>query len=170
MDVVIRPEQHADVPAIRALNLLAFPEAAEANLVDELRAHGKAMLSLVAVQNDRIVGHILFSPVTVDSNEGPIRVLGLAPMAVLPDVQRQGIGSLLVATGLAQCRDAGVGCVIVLGHATYYPRFGFKTARRFGISCEYDVPDEYFMVVELAEGSLNGISGMARYQSEFANV
>ncbi len=169
-NVVIRPEQPKDFAAVRDLNLAAFPNPAEANLVDELRANSKAALSLVAVQDNRIVGHILFSPVTVESNDGEHPVLGLAPMAVLPELQRQGVGSLLVTAGLAHCKRTGVGSVIVLGHSDYYPRFGFEKASHFGVRCEYDVPDEYFMLVELIEGAGGRISGMVRYQPEFANV
>ena len=167
---MIRPEQPKDFAAVRDLNLAAFPNPAEANLVDELRANSKAALSLVAVQDNRIVGHILFSPVTVESNDGEHPVLGLAPMAVLPELQRQGVGSLLVTAGLAHCKRTGVGSVIVLGHSDYYPRFGFEKASHFGVRCEYDVPDEYFMLVELIEGAGDRISGMVRYQPEFANV
>ena len=169
-DVVVRPEQPEDLAAVRGLNLTAFPNAAEANLIDALRTNGKASLSLVALQKNRIVGHILFSPVTIDSNDGERPVWGLAPMAVLPEYQRQGIGSLLVKTALAHCKKAGVGSIVVLGHADYYPRFGFEKASQFGVSCEYDVPDEYFMLVELIEGAGECLSGVVRYQAEFANV
>jgi putative acetyltransferase len=170
MNVAIRLEQPMDLVAIRDVNLAAFPEAAEANLVDELRANGKATLSLVAVQDDRIVGHILFSPMTIESSDGQCPLLGLGPMAVLPDSQGQGIGSLLVTTGLDHCRRIDVGCVVVLGHPDYYPRFGFRPASQFGIGCEYDVPAQYFMVAELADGALSRISGTARYQPAFAGV
>lgn len=168
--VMVRPEQTKDFDAVRELNLAAFPNAAEANLVDALRANGKATLSLVAVQDERIVGHILFSPVTLESNDGEDSVLGLAPMAVLPELQRQGVGSLLVTTGLAHCKQFGVGSVVVLGHSDYYPLFGFEKASQFGVRCEYDVSDEYFMLLELMEGAGKRISGLARYQPEFANV
>ena len=170
MDVMIRPEEPLDLRAIRGVNLAAFPNAGEANLVDKVRANGKATLSLVAVQDDRIVGHILFSPVTIESNRGQHLLLGLAPMAVLPYLQRQGIGSQLVEEGLVHSRRVGAGCVVVLGHSDYYPRFGFKTASQVGISCLYDVPDERFMVVQLVDGALSDISGLVRYQPEFASV
>ncbi|MCO4764345.1 MAG: N-acetyltransferase [Myxococcales bacterium] len=169
-NVVVRKEQPFDVGAVRSVNLAAFPGEAEANLVDELRANGKATLSLVAVQDERVIGHILFSAVTLDSHTGQNPVLGLAPMAVLPALHRQGVGSLLVTAGLDHCKRAGVGAVVVLGHADYYPRFGFRSASAFGVSCEYDVPDENFMLVELAEGAASDISGVARYQPEFANA
>ena len=170
MNVAIRLEQPTDLVAIRDVNLAAFPEAAEANLVDELRANGKASLSLVAVQNDRIVGHILFSPVTIGSSNEQRPLLALGPMAVLPDCQGQGIGSLLVTTALEHCKRSDVGCVVVLGHPNFYPRFGFRTASQFGIGCEYDVAAKYFMVAEVAQGSLSCISGVARYQPEFAGI
>ena len=170
MTVAIRLEEAIDLAAIRDVNLTAFPEPAEANLVDALRANGKATLSLVAAQDEKIIGHILFSPMTMESNEGQCQVLALGPMAVLPDAQGQGVGSMLVRAGLDRCKRAGVGCVLVLGHPTFYPRFGFKPASPFGIRCEYRVAPEYFMVVELAEGALSAISGIARYAPEFAGV
>ena len=170
IDVAIRLEQPVDLPAIRTVNLAAFAKAAEANLVDVLRANGKATLSLVAVQDNQVVGHILFSPATMDSNDAHCRVLALGPMAVLPGRQGQGIGSLLVRAGLDHCKQAGVGCIVVLGHPTFYPRFGFKTASQFGIGCEYDVPAKYFMVAEFTDGALSSISGIARYEPEFAGV
>ena len=170
MNVSIRPEQANDLEAIRSVNLAAFPGDSEAKLVDALRAAGKATVSLVAEQNARVIGHILFSPVTIASHAGPHPILGLAPMAVLPAVQRRGVGSLLVTTGLAYCRQANVGVVVVVGHADYYPRFGFQPASRFGVSCEYEVPDDSFMLLELARGASDGLSGLARYQPEFAEL
>ena len=168
--VLVRPERPADLAAIRSVNHAAFPEPAEADAVDALRANGKATVSLVAVQADRVVGHILFSPVTIGSGGHPYPALGLGPMAVLPDVQRAGIGSRLVTEGLVHCSQAGVGCVVVLGHPTYYPRFGFVPASRFGIGCEYRVPDEVFMAIELAPGALTEVSGICRYAPEIADV
>ena len=124
-------------------------------------------MSLVAVRDDLIVGHILFTPVTIESEGRELAALGLAPMAVLPEQQRQGIGSLLVNVGLNRCRKEGLACVVVLGHPEYYPRFGFVPASHYGIKCEYDVPDEVFMAIELEDGALDGRSGTARYQPEF---
>ena len=170
MDVTLRLEQPADLEAIRDVNLAAFPKAAEAKLVDELRANGKATLSLVAIREDRIIGHILFSPVTMTSNDGECRVLSLGPLAVLPELQGLGVGSRLVTAGLDHCRHSGISSVVVLGHPDYYPRFGFRTASQFGIQCEYDVAAKYFMVIELAENALTRISGIARYEPEFAGV
>ena len=146
--------------------------------MDALRARGQATLSLVAVEGHRVVGHILFSPVTIESvgesggesGGEPVAALGLGPMAVLPTRQRQGIGSLLVRTGLAACRDAGHGCVVVLGHPEYYPRFGFTRASRHGVTWEHPAPDEAFMLLELREGALGGRGGIVRYQPEFGGV
>src|SRR5688572_26858636 len=124
--VVVRQEEPDDRMAIRHIHEQAFGRPAEAYLVDALRARGQALLSLVAVQDDRVVGHILFSPVTIESADGAFPAVGLGPMAVLPALQCQGIGTLLVTMGLAECRAAGHVCVVVLGHQTYYPRFGFR--------------------------------------------
>ena len=166
----IRPEQREDIPAIRRVNERAFPSALEADLVDRLREHGKVTLSLVAVSEAQVVGHILFSPILIESAGESFAAVGLAPMAVLPEWQNQGVGSLLVQAGLDQCRRNDYSAVVVLGHPNYYPRFGFVPASRFGIRSEYDVPDEVFMAIELKAGALNGHSGLARYQPEFNDV
>src|SRR2546425_12418748 len=142
----IRPEQPADIPGIRAVNLAAFGTRAEADLVDALRDQTTPLVSLVAEDAGAIVGHILFSPVTLDAHP-EIQLMGLAPMAVTPAWQGRGIGSALVRDGLDACKRVGASAVVVLGHATYYPRFGFTPASRFGISCQYEVADEVFMAV-----------------------
>ena len=167
---LVRRETPEDLAAIRRVNELAFEQAAEADLVDALRARGKVTISLVAVENDRVVGHILFSPVTIESGDEVFPALGLGPMAVLPELQRRGIGSMLVSHGLDECRSAGHTSVVVVGHADYYPRFGFVPASRFGLKCEYDVPDNVFMAIELRVGALSGQGGLVKYQSEFNEV
>jgi putative acetyltransferase len=167
--VHIRPERPADIPGIRAVNLAAFETSTEADLVDALRNQAKPIVSLVAEDRETIVGHIVFSPVTL-TRHPELRIIGLAPMAVLPARQRQGIGSALVHEGLKECRRLGFGAVIVLGHAEYYPRFGFTPASEFGISCEYDVPDDVFMALELDKDILRGRSGRIRYHAAFASV
>ena len=168
--MTIRPEKPEDVPAIRDVIEQAFGRAAEADLVDALRRNGKAALSLVAEDEGRIVGHIFFSPVTVETGEKELAGVGLAPLAVLPDFQNRGAGSSLVKNGLERCREAGHPFAIVLGHSHYYPRFGFEPASRFGIRSEYDVADENFMAVELQDGALQNQAGLAKYQPEFNEV
>jgi putative acetyltransferase len=166
----IRGEQPEDITAIHEVHELAFGRPDEADLVDAVRARGKASLSLVAVEDSRVVGHILFSPVAIDSGDRTFPAVGLAPMAVLPGRQRHGIGGRLVKAGLVECRNAGYDCVVVLGHPTYYPRFGFVPGSRYGIKSEYEVPDEAFMILAWSERVLNGRSGVAKYQPEFSTV
>lgn len=168
--IIIRPEQPEDIAAIRRVNERAFDGQVEANLVDLLRQRGKVTLSLVAVHEGQVVGHILFSPVVIEAAEQPVAAVGLAPMAVLPEWQNQGVGSRLVRAGLDECRRLGHQAVIVLGHANYYPRFGFLPASRYHIRSEYDVPDEVFMAMELQPGALAGCAGTARYQPAFNEV
>ncbi|MFN2444400.1 MAG: GNAT family N-acetyltransferase [Vicinamibacterales bacterium] len=165
----IRPERPADIPGIRTVSLTAFETSAEADLVDALREQADPIISLIAEDSGAIVGHILLSPVTLTAHP-ELRIVGLAPMAVVPARQRQGIGSALIHEGLERCRRLGFGAVIVLGHAEYYPRFGFTAASRFGLRCEYDVPEDVFMVLELDEGILKGKSGTIHYHPAFANV
>lgn len=168
--MAIREERPADGPAVRHVVEAAFGRPAEADLVEKLRANGKVTLALVAEEHGQIVGHILFSPVTIEANAELIQVAGLAPLAVLPESQRSGVGSLLVRAGLAQCQAAGFDAAIVLGHPEYYPRFGFVPASRFGLHSEYAVRDEVFMALELRPGTLSGCSGLAKYQAEFNEV
>ena len=123
-------------------------------------------MSLVAEQDGLLVGHILFSPVTLDSNTSLI-LMGLAPMAVHPDYQGRGIGKALIEAGLKQCEEMQVGAVVVLGHPEYYPKFGFVPSTHFQIRCEYDVPSEAFMLKELQAEYLNGRHGTIRYHEEF---
>jgi putative acetyltransferase len=171
-DITIRKETPADVPAIFELNVRAFGQPAEAMLVDTLRQDGDFIpaLSLVAVDEGRIVGHILSPPITIASPEGRVPALALAPIAVLPELRRRGIGSLLVREGLAACRRHGHRIVVVVGHPAYYPRFGFTPARVRGIEAPFPVPDEAFMVIALVEGSLEGIHGTVRYPPAFDAV
>jgi putative acetyltransferase len=125
--------------------------------------------SFVALPSDRIVGHILFSPVVVEGKcSSNLSILGLAPVAVLPEYQRQGIGTLLIQQGLEECRRSGFHAVVVLGHPDFYSRFGFIPASRKSLKCEYDVPEEAFMVLELESGALEDCSGTVKYRSEFS--
>ncbi|MEG5171367.1 N-acetyltransferase [Microcoleus sp. B3-D7] len=164
----IRTENPEDVEAVRNINIAAFGRENEANLVDRLRGIASTF-SFVAVQSDRVVGHIFFSPVVVEGKcSRNLSILGLAPVAVLPNYQRQGIGTLLIQHGLEECRRSGFQAVVVLGHPDFYPRFGFIPASRKSLGCEYDVPDEAFMVLELESGALEDCSGTVKYRSEFS--
>jgi putative acetyltransferase len=123
---------------------------------------------LVAIQADQIVGHLLFSPVSIEGDGKTMQGMGLAPMAVLPEYQRRGIGSLLVQEGLEILTNRSCPFVIVLGHQEYYPRFGFERASLYGIRSQWEgVPDEAFMIRILDQGAMIGASGMARYLREF---
>ena len=161
--ITVRDEQPADLAAIRAVNDAAFDQPLEGRIVDALRAHGAARLSLVAEVDGRVVGHILFSPVASAGAEG----LGLGPMAVAPEQQRRGVGGALIEAALARLRDAGCPFVVVLGHHEYYTRFGFVPASRHGLRCEWDVPDEAFMVHVLDPGATATATGLVRYRPEF---
>ena len=165
--LTIRRETPKDIDSIRYVNEQAFGQKEEAEIIDKLRKRDVVTLSLVAVQADQIVGHILFSPVSVESEYSSFEAITLAPMAVLPEYQRKGIGSQLVRVGLEECRRLGHEIVVVLGHPDYYPRFGFVPASTYGIKCKYDVPDEVFMALELRQGALSGRSGVVKYQPEF---
>lgn len=169
--LIVRAEAPADYAAVREVNERAFGRAEEADLVDAIRRNGRARVSLVAERGGRVVGHILFSPVTIGPAARAVSAVGLAPMAVLPEFQKQGVGSGLVRRGLEECRALGVEAVVVIGHAEFYPRFGFAPAKGRGLACEYDVPEEVFMVAELREGALEGArGGTVRYGPEFAGL
>lgn len=168
--VIIRHEKSEDVSTIHHVIAQAFGQSDEADLVDALRRNGHVTLSLVAESDGQIVGHILFSLVRVESEAGECIGVGLAPLAVLPEFQNRRIGSLLAEHGLKQCQAAGHPFAVVLGHPNYYPRFGFSKASRFGIKCEFDVSDEYFMAIELHEGALQNQAGIARFQPEFKDI
>lgn len=167
--MLIRAERADDQAAIYSINASAFETSAEADLVDTLRGQAEPFISLVAEDAGAAVGHIMFTPVSLSTNV-ELKVMGLAPMAVLPEHQRRGIGSALVRAGLDRCREMGFNAVVVLGHPEYYPRFGFVPAARFSLRCEYDVPDDVFMAVELEPETLNGPPALVKYHSAFGNV
>ncbi|WP_341917182.1 N-acetyltransferase [Polaromonas sp. YR568] len=167
--MIVRAEESQDQQAVRSVNLAAFETAAESNLVDALRQQARPLVSLVAQDGEEVVGHIMFSPVSLEGH-AELSLMGLAPMAVLPAHQRKGVGSALVRAGLKRCRALGVGAVVVLGHPSYYPRFGFQPSVRFGIVSEYDAPPEAFMVLELQPGYLGGASGTVKFHAAFQDA
>ena len=168
--IIIRPEKKEDIKKIRQLNDKAFGQTNEGSLVDALRKDNALLVSLVAEKDQRIVGHIAFSPVDVVTANLGSKVLGLGPMAVLPEYQRSGIGSKLMESGLEECKNAGWNAVVVLGHPDFYPRFGFVPSIDFKIKCCYDVPDDVFMAVELEENALDKVKGTAQYHPAFEIV
>ncbi len=168
--VIIRPESEEDYEVVRRINELAFGRPSEAALVDALRTAAPSCLSLVAEREGHIIGHIFFSPVEIEPDTPSLSVMGLGPMAVLPEYQSQGIGSQLVERGLEECKRLNYDVVVVIGHPKFYPRFGFRQAGQRGLDCEYDVPDEVFMVAELRPGALAGRQGLVKYHPEFSRV
>jgi len=168
--IQIRQERPGDELAIHHVNEQAFDSPAEADLVDALRERGAFVLSMVALEDDTIVAHILFTEAITDDPDVTFKAIGLAPMAVLPEYQRKTVGSQLLKAALDKCRQSGYDAVIVLGHPEYYPRFGFTSAKPRGIQCEFDVPDDAFMVLELRENALDGWTGIIKYQPEFNDV
>jgi len=167
--MIIRSEKTEDIDRIREINISSFGEESEANLVAALRKSGIPLISLVAEENNNVIGHILFSPVTIDDCTS-ISIAGLAPMSVLPQFQRKGIGSILAKEGLHQCKQAGYSAVVVLGHPEYYPRFGFIPSVIYGIRSEYDVPENVFMIMELTEDSLKDCHGKVKYHEVFMQL
>lgn len=171
MQIRVRAEQAQDAEGVYAVNAAAFERPDEALLVGRLHAAGAVTMSLVAEADGRIAGHGLFSPmVIVDEAGREHAAVGLGPVAVLPERQRQGIGVALIREGLRRCAAEGHAAVFVLGHPAYYPRFGFRPAVEFGLRCAYEVPEEAFMALELRPGALAGVSGRVFYHPEFDRV
>lgn len=168
--VLIRKEEPDDIDAVRRVNEIAFEGPLEAGIVDKLRGRCEDIISLVAEEGGGVVGHILFSLIKLESGGEEHLGMGLAPMAVLPGHQRKGIGSELVRAGLAELRERDCPFVIVLGHPEYYPRFGFEPASGHGVKCEWEVPDEAFMILVLDEARLPEAGGTARYRPEFSDA
>ncbi len=166
--ISIRPEKDEDLEAVYLVNEKAFGRSDEARLVDRLRATTQWVLSLVAEFEDRIVGHVLFTRVAIHGTIGETHEgAGLGPVAVLPDHQGRGIGGALIHRGISQVTDMGMPFVVVLGHSEYYPRFGFEVSTKYGIRCQWDVPEPAFMVMPLQPGGLENRQGIVYYASEF---
>lgn len=168
----VRPERADDFDAIDGVHERAFGQPGEAALVRALRREASPYVGLVAEsaapgERGLVVGHVAFSPVSIESG-GPA-ALGLGPLAVEPSHQRGGIGSALTRAGLARCAELAR-IVVVLGHAAYYPRFGFRPASPLGLRYRSDAFDPSFFVLELAPGALAGVSGRVRYHAAFERL
>jgi putative acetyltransferase len=165
--ISVRPEAPSDIAAIHGVEALAFGRPNEADLVDALRANGKSTLSLVAVDDatGRIVGHILFSPMTADPPV--IRAIGLGPVAVHPEVQNNGIGGDLIRAGIAEVRRLGWDAIFLLGHVDYYPRFGFQHAAGMNVTAEPGVNMAHFFFMEMWEGAVGSVPLSVKFQPEF---
>ena len=164
--IEIRAERRGEYQEIRQVIVAAFGGDTEANVVELLRDRNKAPVALVAASDNKTVGHIMFSPVTITPAPKTFRAVGLAPLSVSPEFQQQGIGSTLAHEGLKKCVAAGFEVVVVLGSHHYYPRFGFSRASCYGLGNEYGA-DEHFMATELKQGALDKVSGTVRYSPEF---
>ncbi len=167
--IAIRNERRGDEAQIYQVNLRAFGRMEEAELVNVLRDPYPQRVSLVAELDKRIVGHVLFTPATIDDGERQVVGATLAPLAVLPEYQKTGIGSALMKAGLDAMRGAGEPFVVLVGHPAYYPRFGFERASKYGLVCEYgQVPDDAFMIIVLDRQKMEGVKGTVRFPPEFA--
>lgn len=165
----VRAENEEDHEEVRKLNESAFGTSTEADLIAKLREDARPFISLVADKGGSIIGHVMFSPATLGGHP-ELNLMALAPMAVAPKEQGQGVGSALVRAGLAECRKRGIGAVALIGHPEYYPRFGFLPGAQYGIASEFDAPPEAFMVIELQPNYLRNASGTLRFHDAFNDV
>ena len=167
--ITLRKETANDIPEIVMVNDRAFERKAEGKLVDTLRESDLYIpeLSIVAEVDGQVIGHILLYPVNIHNEEKVHQSLTLAPMSVLPEYQKKSIGKLLVVYALQVAKDLGHGSVIVLGHPSYYPKFGFDNASKWNIKSPFPAPDGAFMAIELQPGSLDGVSGTVTFPPAF---
>lgn len=161
----IRPQNRAgDLDAIRKLNAAAFAEHGGTEAFDVFREEREDILSLVAVEDNELIGHVLFSPVTLATPAGVAAGMGLGQLAVRPDRQNRGIGTRLSEAGIEQLRETGCPFIIVIGHAAYYPRLGFERGKLHDIRCQWPgIPDETFMVLILDQQRRDSLSGVASF-------
>ncbi len=171
MNITIRKEEERDFKKVYEVNRLAFQQENESKLIDKIRNGENFVpdLSLVAKIDDEIVGHILFSRIKI-VGDSIFESLALAPVAVIPEFQKQGIGAELIKKGIEKAKELGFDSIIVLGHKEYYPKFGFKRASNWSIECPFEVPDEAFMAIELTEKAFEDKAGTVRYPDEFMEV
>ena len=169
-DLIIRTERADDYEAVFKINSQVFDTDGEAKLVNSLRSANIDLISLVAELSGKVVGHILFSPVSIEGASSALKVFGLGPMAISPNVQKKGIGSKLIQTGLEQCRKKSVDAVFVLGYPEFYTKCGLQLARPLGFFFQDQKFDPYFMVVELTLDCLKDSSGEILYHPLFGEM
>lgn len=174
MEINIREELEKDYEVVERLTEEAFKSAEHSDgtehlLVNRLRKSDGFIkeLSLVAEDNRKVIAHLMLTKAKINNGDMSVETLALAPVSVIPEYQGKGIGSKLINVALESARRLGYKSVIVLGHDKYYPKFGFVPASKYGIKAPFDVPDEAFMVKELNDGSLIGVSGIVEYAKEF---
>lgn len=174
MEIDIRQESARDHAAVYDLVKSAFePEEGhdpdEPRLVERLRGSQAFIpeLSLVAEYNQRIVGHIMLTRIKILNKEKAVDSLALAPVSVLPEFQGNGIGGKLILQAHEIAKSLGHGSIVLLGHETYYPRFGYQQAKAFDIQIPIDAPDENCMAIELIKGSLEHVRGVVEYPEAF---
>ncbi|UII31941.1 N-acetyltransferase [Fulvivirga ulvae] len=174
MTVNIRQEKESDYTAVFDLIEEAFrtepmSDHAEHFLVERLRKSQAFIpeLSIVAEMDKRVIGHILLTRVTIENEMDKFDSLALAPVSVLPQYQKQGIGGMLIRYAHGKARELGYGSVVLLGHEKYYPKFGYRPAESFGIQLPFDAPGENCMIIELMINSLDGVKGIVEYPEEF---
>ncbi len=163
--MILREEIARDRDSIRRVHEAAFSGADEARLVDELREEGAFLCSMVAEIDGAVAGHILFTRMWIDCEGGAIPAVALAPMSVVPEYQRRGIGGQLIRAGLGRLRNLRERIVLVLGHEHYYPRFGFSAEKARNIASPF--PPEAFMALELAPGAIDDVVGRVSYARAF---
>nr|QNO42528.1 hypothetical protein MMHALIEK_00003 [Methanosarcinales archaeon ANME-2c ERB4] len=168
MNTTIRKEEEKDHKQIYEVNKLAFQQENESKLIEKIRKSENFILelSIVAEIDNRIVGHILFSKIKI-IGDSDYESLALAPMAVIPEFQKRGIGSELIKKGIDKAKELGFDSIIVLGHKEYYPKFGFQRASKWDMKCPFEVPDGVFMAIELTEKAFEGKAGTVKYPDEF---
>ena len=166
----IRPERPGDEDAKAEDTRRAFEGEEETGIIEAVRGSGYFIpeLSLVAEQDGKIIGHVMFSIITLVRFDRPAeKILSLAPMSVDPEMQKQGIGTALVKAGMEKAAELGHTVVVVIGHPEYYPRFGFRQARPIGFDIGMDVPDAAFMVAGLQPDALQDTAGMIQFSPPF---
>lgn len=167
--IKIRAERKSDHQQVQQIHLRAFGQKEEGEIVNNIRKSEGFVpeLSIVAEKGEKVIGHILFSKIHIEKDSREEETLSLAPMAVLPDFQRKGVGEALIKAGIQKAKELGFDSIIVLGHPNYYPKFGFEKASKWKITCSFDVPDEAFMAIELEKGVLEKKAGRVVYPPAF---